>query len=148
VTAHWTDAAACRGMGPDAFTMPGGVGHDARAKIERALDTCRRCPVLEPCRADTLARGYAGGLIAGGLLPHEQGPRHHYSYHDVIIQREVPVRVDTRTDPTWDERCGTFAGASRHVRRGERQCGPCAVARARYDRLNARRRAQRDEGAA
>lgn len=39
-----------------------------------------------------------------------------------------------RKRPTGDPRCGTSAGNSRHIARGEAACEPCRAAKAEYDR--------------
>ena len=45
-----------------------------------------------------------------------------------------------KTPPTYDTRCGTYAGVRAHQKRGEDQCSDCKVARREYHNAKQRER--------
>jgi hypothetical protein len=120
----WTDDAACKGATAVFYT-------DSRRN--EALAICRRCPVLEPCRADTLAedltevraRNIQG--VRAGMLATER--RAHY----VNAQFVEPPDITH----------GTLSGYQKHQRHGERPCEECR--RAQQDYQNEFRRTRRAE---
>jgi 5-methylcytosine-specific restriction endonuclease McrA len=42
------------------------------------------------------------------------------------------MKNDSRLEPTWDSRCGIYAGVIRHGRLKEKPCEPCRIARNEY----------------
>ncbi|QBI18219.1 WhiB family transcriptional regulator [Egibacter rhizosphaerae] len=55
----WVAQAACRDASPDLFFS------DRAEDIRAAVRICRRCPVVEPCRAVALASGERFGVWGG-----------------------------------------------------------------------------------
>ena len=58
----WTERAACRGADPELF-FPPSEGHGKL--IEQAKAFCKRCPVMDECRADALRRDEKWGIWGG-----------------------------------------------------------------------------------
>lgn len=119
----WRDQAACTPYGPKTFDIgpPTKQPNAAKRRSEKAgyaVTICHSCPVLKPCRDDALKAGY-WGMVAGGLLPEEQGP------HDWIAtltgKKQAPINHGTR------------AGYLTHLRRSEQPCQPCADAATEYN---------------
>jgi hypothetical protein len=118
----WTDDAACKGATAVFYT-------DGRRN--EALAICRRCPVLEACRADTLAEDltmtrerYIQG-VRGGMLATERRAHYVNALHDELPEIEH----------------GTVGGYAKHFRYGQRPCVECR--RAQRDYQNEFRRARR-----
>ena len=57
--AQWRDEAACRDMDPEVFFTPD------EASREAAFDTCRRCPVRQPCLEHALMARELHGIWGG-----------------------------------------------------------------------------------
>lgn len=62
---RWQDWAACKGMNPDVFYPPDGVGEAFAKKF------CRSCPVREQCLEYALVRREKDG-IWGGMTTKER----------------------------------------------------------------------------
>lgn len=66
----WRNHAACRDEDPELFFPIGNTG-PALVQIEDAKAVCRRCPVIDDCRAWALAAGEKAG-VWGGLSEDER----------------------------------------------------------------------------
>lgn len=65
---HWRDHAACADPDVDAAWFHSGIG--SSGPDPRALATCARCPVLEPCHGDAVAAGpdYRRSIVLAGVI--------------------------------------------------------------------------------
>ncbi|MER6126814.1 WhiB family transcriptional regulator [Streptomyces sp. NPDC001795] len=61
----WQQRAACRGLGSYFYSPQGERGRSRRAREQRALAICARCPVLEACGAFALGAHEPYGVWGG-----------------------------------------------------------------------------------
>ena len=63
---HWRRFAACGGLDVEIFYHPDGErGHQKNARITRAKQICRRCPVLSECATWALSTREPYGVWGG-----------------------------------------------------------------------------------
>jgi hypothetical protein len=111
-----------------------------------AIHICRsHCPLYNTCQLEATTDPCRGGVHAGTLytdtyLPQPSGQQPKPS------NRNCPTCAAARPDPAlpatsrWDD-CGQYKAHQRHLRRGEKPCGPCIQARRDRDTI---RRAAKD----
>lgn len=104
-----------------------------------AVHICRtHCPLLDACRkaAADLACPHAvqGGVLYGADgLPAKQQPRSSLANCPDCGGGQVEI-VDTRKPPSVYDDCGSYRAYRRHIRTGERACGPCYEANRQRER--------------
>lgn len=111
LAAEWRDHAACLGMDSDLFFAEG-------TPSRSLVDICERCSVRADCLQDALDHGEAGWR--GGTSERQRR----------LMGAKPPVVIEYPTTHAH----GTNSGFQAHVNRGTVPCGPCADARAEYQR--------------
>lgn len=127
----WRDRAACRDQAPSFdYSVDGETAPERTARLEVAVATCTRCPVIVQCRAaiDPLLDD---GVRAGEVLEKIRNVRAGGGRGDVTATGR----------PRKPIQHGRPAGATAHRRRGETVCALCAEAEQRYRQDLDRKRA-------
>jgi WhiB family transcriptional regulator, redox-sensing transcriptional regulator len=150
VSPHEQDAwqPACSGMAPEVFFGPADslAGRPSHIWERRALEVCKRCPIVAACLAEALKYpvaeqyGVVGGMTAGQrkavmeVQRHGQG-RAHQSQHrqDVLSISAIEARSAQTARPVAVPAAGTVARNLRSARPklGSRERPPAKAATCR-----------------
>jgi hypothetical protein len=131
---HWSVRGACRTGDPDGWSEVRNTGSAIALGNKRAILACRRCPVVEACRAfgEQLAPFDRRSQVIGGTVYDSRGRAnedeqvHVWLTNPSIEERERLRRERVSVGPP--AQCGTPAGYGRHRRHGEEPCEPCRSA--------------------
>lgn len=137
---HWSTRGACRTGDPEGWTDVRNTGWALALANKRAVLTCRRCPVVEACRAfgECLDPFDRRGQIIGGVVYGRAGdpatPEQvemwltRPSMQAIEAKRAAKVPKPSKGPSRPPAECGTAAGYARHHRRHEAICEPCRAA--------------------
>lgn len=113
----WRSQAACVGLDTNIFFR-------VDANYTEAEKICGECPVVTDCLAHTMAneKQYERYGYAGGKSDDERKE---------IFKEAVRKSLEPEPQPIR-ESCGENRGYSAHIKRREKPCRPCTVARLAY----------------
>jgi WhiB family redox-sensing transcriptional regulator len=149
----WRARAACVGMDPEVFFIPGEkLTAAAQAQVDQAVKVCATCPVTDQCRQFADEKHATHGVWGGQLRERlstklrlcEQCPR-------LFSPRRADQRFcshECHHESLRRSNCGTTTGARGHRKRGEPVDPACQMAEALYRARRARNRRERKERAA